>query len=139
MSGTRQVLFLCTANSARSQIAEAIVNARYTGWRAYSAGAHPAGMVHPLATQVLKEIGIDHHGESKSLDRFRGEPFDLVVTLCDEASEECPVWLGAGTRLHASFTDPARAVGSDSDRLNAFRTVRDELLLRIPDLLRAPS
>ncbi len=139
MSGPRRVLFLCTANSARSQMAEAIVNAKHMGWRAYSAGAHPSGKVHPLATQVLREIGIHHHGESKSLERFRDEPFDLVITLCDEASEECPVWLGSGIRLHASFSDPARAVGSDSDRLNAFRSVRDELLLRIPDLLRAPS
>ncbi len=132
----RRVLFLCTANSARSQIAEAIVNARYPDWEASSAGARPSGTIHPMALQVLREIGIDHHGASKSMDEFRGEKFSLVVTLCDEASEECPVWLGAGTRLHANFIDPAKATGSDEERLAVFRKVRDEMLLRLPDLLR---
>ncbi len=139
MSDPRRVLFLCTANSCRSQMAEAIVNARYPGWQAFSAGARPSGFVHPMAIQVLGEIGIKHNGESKSMERFQGVPFDLVVTLCDEASEECPVWLGTGTRLHANFVDPARATGTDEDRLAAFRKIRDEMLLRIPDLLRSPS
>ncbi len=139
MSASRRVLFLCTANSARSQLAEAIVNARYPEWRAFSAGARPSGQVHPMALRVLREIGIEHAGESKSLERFRDAPFDLVITLCDEANEECPVWLGGGTRLHANFPDPARVQGADDARLEAFRRVRDELLLRMPDLLRTPA
>ncbi len=91
-----------------------------------------------MALQVLREIGIEHQGESKAMERFRGEQFDLVVTLCDEASEDCPVWLGAGLRLHATFADPAMAQGTDAERLEAFRKVRDELLLRLPDLLGLP-
>lgn len=136
MNVPRRVLFLCTANSSRSQMAEAIVNARYPAWQAFSAGAQPSGLVHPMALQVLREIGIDHHGTSKSMQRFRGQPFDLVVTVCDEASEECPVWLGQGMRLHANFIDPAKATGAEEERLAVFRKVRDELLLRLPDLLR---
>ncbi len=135
MTDIRRVLFLCTANSSRSQIAEAIVNARYPEWRAFSAGARPSGSVNPMAIQVLGEIGIKHSGESKPLERFRGESFDLVVTVCDEASEECPVWLGGGTRLHANFIDPAKATGTDEERLTVFRKVRDQMLLRMPDLL----
>ncbi len=139
MNAPRRVLFLCTANSCRSQMAEAIVNARYPAWHASSAGARPSGLVHPMALQVLREIGIEHHGESKSMERFRDEAFDLVVTLCDEASEECPVWAGKGNRLHANFADPAMATGTDEERLLAFRKLRDEMLLRLPDLLRVPA
>lgn len=116
-------------------MAEAIVNARYPDWRAFSAGARPSGSVNPLAIRALGEIGINHSGESKPVERFRGEAFDLVVTVCDEASEECPVWLGTGTRLHANFIDPAKAAGTDEQRLAVFRKVRDEMLLRLPDLL----
>lgn len=138
MSPVRKVLFLCTSNSCRSQMAEAIVNARYPGWQAFSAGARPSGQVHPNTLRVLEEIGIQHHGESKSVERFRNEYFDLVVTVCDEASEECPVWMGQGSRLHANFVDPAKAGGTDEERLGAFRKVRDEMLLRLPDLLNSP-
>ena len=131
----RRVLFLCSGNSCRSQMAEAIVNARHPGWQAYSAGVQPAGFVHPLAIRALEEIGIHHEGESKSADRFRDLPFDLVVTVCDEANEQCPVWLGRGRRVHHSFRDPARATGTEEQRLAAFRQVRDELLAALPDLL----
>src|SRR5512142_61613 len=99
----RTVLFLCNGNSCRSQMAEAIVNARHPDWRAFSAGVQPAGYVHPLALQALEEIGIQHRGESKGADRFREQTFDLVVTVCDEAAEQCPVWLGDGKRVHRSF------------------------------------
>ncbi len=85
---TRQILFLCTGNSCRSHLAEAIVNARLSDeWTAVSAGTHPTGYVHPKAIQALSEIGIDHHGESKSVDQFRGMSFDLVVTVCDSVAE----------------------------------------------------
>ena len=126
------VLFLCNGNSCRSQMAEAIVNARHTGWRAFSAGVQPAGYVHPLALKVLEEIGIQHPGESKSVDRFREQPFDLVVTVCDEANEQCPVWLGKGRKLHHSFPDPAKATGTEAARLAAFRDVREQLLEILP-------
>lgn len=134
---TRQVLFLCTGNSCRSHLAEAIVNARLSSdWSAVSAGTQPAGYVHPLAIHVLAEIGIEHQGRSKSVDEFRDVPFDLVVTVCDSAAEECPVWLGQGKRAHLGFPDPAKATGSDEELMNVFRAVRDDMLVKIPDLLR---
>jgi arsenate reductase len=132
----RKVLFLCTGNSCRSQMAEAIVNTRHIEWRAFSAGTRPAGSVHPTAIQVLREIGIQHRGESKSVEQFRDDNFDLVVTVCDDANEECPVWLGRGKRIHQSFRDPAKVEGTDEERLAVFRQVRDELIKKIPDLLK---
>jgi arsenate reductase len=134
---TRQVLFLCTGNSCRSHLAEAIVNARLNDdWRAVSAGTHPAGYVHPLALRALAELGIEHRGESKHVDQFRTAPFDLVVTVCDSAAEECPVWLGQGKRVHLGFPDPAKATGTDEEIMHVFRAVRDDMLMKIPDLLR---
>ena len=126
------VLFLCTGNSCRSQLAEAIVNHDLAGrWRAVSAGTRPAGYVHPLAIQVLAEIGIQHTGESKSTDDFLGQSFDLVVTVCDDAAENCPVWLGKGRKMHIGFPDPAKAVGSDEEVLAAFRAVRDDIRAQV--------
>lgn len=126
-----KVLFLCTGNSCRSQMAEAIVNARMSDtWQAFSAGTRPAGYVHPKALEALSEIGIQHDGRSKRADEFRGVAFDLVVTVCDSAAEECPVWLGNGKRVHHSFPDPAK-----TDNINDFRKVRDEMLMEIPKLL----
>jgi arsenate reductase len=131
-----KVLFLCTGNSCRSQMAEAIVNARMgDAWQAYSAGTHPAGFVHPLAIQVLNEIGIQHHGHSKPVEEIQGITFDWVVTVCDSAAEECPVWLGIGKRLHLSFPDPARITGSEAEMIGAFRNVRDDIAWKIPQLL----
>ncbi len=132
----RSVLFLCTGNSCRSQMAEAIVNARLTNdWRAFSAGTEPSGYVHPKAIQVLTEIGITHQGESKSTDQFRDMDFDLVVTVCDDAAENCPVWLGKGKRVHLGFPDPARATGTDEEQLAVFRSVRDAIAAQVPALL----
>ena len=131
-----KVLFLCTGNSARSQMAEAIVNHRLGDrWEAVSAGTRPAGSVHPLAVRVLEEIGIIHHGRSKSMDEFMNQSFDLVVTVCDSAAEECPLWLGQGKRVHLGFPDPAKAQGSEEDLLPVFRAVRDDMLRQIPPLL----
>src|SRR3990172_6326408 len=136
MTQPRRVLFLCTGNSARSQMAEAIVNSRQGGeWQAQSAGTHPAGYVHPLAVRALAEIGIDHHGRSKSVDEMRDVPFDLVVTVCDSAAEECPLWLGPGRRVHLGYPDPAKAPGADDDRMAAFRQVRDGMIQSLPTLL----
>lgn len=136
MIGKRKVLFLCTGNSCRSQMAEAIVNARMgEEWEAYSAGTKPAGLVHPKALAVLAEIGIQHQGRSKSADEFRGINFDLVVTVCDDAAENCPVWLGKGRKTHLGFPDPAKVKGSDAEVLAAFRIVRDDLARQLPELL----
>jgi arsenate reductase len=132
----KTALFLCTGNSCRSQMAEAIVNARYPEWKAYSAGTKPAGYVHELAIEALAEIGIHHSGESKQIDDLPTKDFDLVVTVCDSAAEECPVWPGkAGKRVHHSFVDPAKAQGTLEERMQVFRSVRNEMLEVIPELL----
>jgi len=132
----KKVLFLCTGNSCRSQMAEAIVNARMGGeWQAVSAGTKPASYVHPKALTVLSEIGIQHTGSSKRADEFQGVDLDLVVTVCDSAAEECPVWLGKGKRVHHSFPDPAKAEGTEEEVMNVFRAVRDDMLMRILGLL----
>ena len=124
----KKVLFLCTGNSCRSQMAEAIVNARLGDrWHAVSAGTKPAGYVHPKALAALEEIGIQHKGRSKFADEFRNTDFDLVVTVCDSAAEECPVWIGKGKRTHHSFLDPAKAQGTDEEIMDVFRSVRDEI------------
>jgi arsenate reductase len=116
-------------------MAEAIVNARHPDWQAYSAGTRPTGFVHPMAIRVLREIGIEHRGESKSAEEFRDAVFDLVATVCDEANEECPVWPGEGRKVHETFPDPAKAKGSDDERMAVFRQVRDEMSRAIPGLL----
>ena len=127
----RKVLFLCTGNSCRSQMAEAIVNARLGElWEAVSAGTKPAGFVHPKVLEALREIGIQHEGRSKMADEFRDVNFDLVVTVCDSAAEECPVWLGKGKRTHHSFPDPAL-----TDNMDDFRKVRDDIARVIPTIL----
>ncbi len=132
----RKVIFLCTGNSCRSQIAEAIVNARLGDqWEAFSAGTRPAGAVHPLALAALTEIGIRHAGRSKHADEFRGVPFDLVVTVCDSAAEECPIWLGQGRRVHLGFPDPAKATGTEEEIMAVFRQVRDDIANKLPNLM----
>jgi arsenate reductase len=114
-------------------MAEAIVNARLADtWEAVSAGTRPAGYVHPKALAALAEIGILHAGRSKLADEFIGVDFDLVVTVCDSAADECPVWLGKGTRLHHSFSDPAK-----TDNMDDFRRVRDDIAREIVALLKS--
>ena len=136
MKSKKKVLFLCTGNSCRSQMAEAIVNHRMgDAWLAVSAGTKPSGYVHPKAIQVLAEYGILHEGESKLADQFRDWDLDLVVTVCDSAAEECPIWLGQGVRVHHSFPDPAEATGTAAEILGAFRTVRDAIAKEIIELL----
>jgi arsenate reductase len=113
-------------------MAEAIVNARMgDAWEAVSAGTKPAGYVHPKALQALSEIGIQHEGRSKLADEFRAVEFDLVVTVCDSAAEECPLWLGKGKRVHHSFPDPAK-----TDDITDFRNVRDDIEREITQLLK---
>ena len=128
----RRILFLCTHNSARSQMAEGLLR-HLAGncYEVYSAGTE-ATSVRPEAIAAIAELGIDISGqESETLDRYLGEPFDYVVTVCDDANEACPVFPGAKNRLHWSFRDPSRATGSDAERLEVFRAVRDEIRGRI--------
>jgi arsenate reductase len=127
-----RVLFLCTHNSARSQMAEGLLR-HLAGDRfeAHSAGTE-ATHVRPLAIRAMAEIGVDISGqESKTLARYVKEPFDHVITVCDDANEACPVFLGAKSRLHWSFRDPSRADGTEEERLAVFRMVRDEIRRRI--------
>jgi arsenate reductase len=127
----KRVLFLCTGNSCRSQMAEAIVNARLAdAWQAFSAGTKPTGFVHPKVLAALEEIGIRHAGRSKSMEEFRGQDFDLVMTVCDSAAEECPAWLGKGKKLHHDFPDPAK-----TNAWEDFRKLREDMLREIIPLL----
>jgi len=128
----KSVLILCTGNSARSQMAEAIVNHDLgETWQAFSAGTQPSGYVHPAAIQALSEISIDHHGISKSAEVFRGQDFDVVITVCDDAAQNCPVWLGKGMQAHIGFPDPAEVQGSLAEQMPVFRQVRDDIRTKI--------
>jgi arsenate reductase (thioredoxin) len=127
-----RILFLCTHNSARSQMAEGLLR-HLAGDRfeVHSAGTE-AAHVRPLAIRAMEEIGIDISGqESKTLEVYLGQPFEYVITVCDEANEACPFFPGAKNRLHWSLEDPSRAEGSEEERLAVFRKVRDELRERI--------
>lgn len=128
-----RVLFLCTGNAARSQMAEGLVKAHLGDtWEAISAGTRPVGEVHPLAVQVMDEIGIDISDQrSKSVEAFRDEDLDLVIAVCDDAARNCPIWMGRGRVIHFSFPDPAAVEGSEPERLAAFRQVRDGLRERV--------
>ncbi len=134
---TKRVLILCTGNSCRSQMAEALWEDLAKGaWESESAGSKPSGYVHPLAIRAMSELGVDiSAGESKSLDWFRDQPFDLVVTVCDNAKESCPVFSGAKETLHWPFEDPADAVGTDDEKMTVFRRVRDEIRHKIQTFL----
>ncbi len=129
----KRVLVLCTGNSCRSQMAEALWESLGGGeWRADSAGSRPSGYVHPLAIQAMRELDIDiSAATSKSLEEFRDDAFDVVVTVCDNAKESCPVFPGAAQLLHWPFDDPADATGTNDDQLAVFRRVRDEIKDRI--------
>ncbi len=128
-----KVLFLCTGNSCRSQMAEGLVKHYLSKeWKAYSAGTRPSGYVHPLAIKAMAELGIDiSKQKSKSTETFRNKNFDLVVTVCDNAAEDCPVWLGQGQIVHISFPDPAEATGTEIEQMEVFRSVRDDIRRRV--------
>ncbi len=130
----KKVLFLCTENSSRSQIAEGILRHLWGDrFEVESAGMRPSG-VNPVAIKVMAEIGIDISGHrSKSVEEFQGMNFDFVITTCDADRETCPVFAGKARRLHWSFNDPAEARGSEEEILSAFRKVRDEIMLQIQD------
>jgi arsenate reductase len=140
MTERRRVLFLCTHNSARSQMAEGLL--RHLGGDAFE--VHSAGTeatrVRPLAVRAMAELGIDISAHaSKTLDRYLGQPFDLVITVCDEANEACPVFPGARERRHWSFPDPSRATGTEEEQLAVYRAVRDAIRARIEAELLQPG
>ena len=129
-----QVLFLCTGNSARSQMAEAILrNLSHGQIVVESAGSAPRHDIHPMARAAVRALlGIDMTGRHpKSLDQFRGRHFDYVITVCDGVAETCPVFPGAVERVHWSFEDPAVAIGTDADRQRAFNMVAKQFITRI--------
>lgn len=131
MTKTR-ALFVCTHNSARSQMAEGLLrHLAGTSFEAASAGTE-ATRVRPEAVRAMSEANIDISGqESKTLQRYLGEPFDYVITVCDAAGESCPAFPGPAKRLHWSLPDPSQADGTDEERLEVFRSVRDRLKARI--------
>jgi arsenate reductase len=132
----KRVLFLCTHNSCRSQMAEGLVN-NYLGDRieAYSAGTE-ATRVNPLAIQALAELGIDiSHHHSKTLVQFANQQFDYVITLCGSANEQCPLFFGGVQRVHIGFDDPSRLPGTPEEVLSEFRRVRDEIRQKLTNYL----
>jgi len=138
MTDQIRVLILCTGNSARSQMAEGLL--RHDGGDAFiveSAGLEPS-FVRPEAIKAMHEIGIDISGQhSKSLDKFIGQPFEYVITVCDNANQNCPIFPGAKHRLHWSVEDPAAVGGTEETRLEAFRAARDDLGARIRKFIEA--
>ena len=132
----KHVLFVCTGNSCRSQMAEAFVNHFLSDrFEAVSAGTEPSSP-NPLALQVLEEIGLSHKGaRSKHLTEFDDRKFDHVITLCDHANESCPVYFGNTKREHLGFDDPAKASGSPDEIIAEFRRVRDEIGVKVMEYL----
>jgi arsenate reductase len=132
-----KVLFLCTENACRSQMAEGLVNHDLAGRvQAFSAGVRPS-QVNPRAIQVMSELGIDiSQQRSKSVDNLKGEQFDLVITVCDRAAGECPLFPGNTEIMHVGFPDPAQATGTEEEILTVFRQVRDDLRGQLIPLLK---
>jgi arsenate reductase len=132
MSEKKRVLILCTGNSARSQMAEGLLrNDAGNRFEVASAGVEPSS-VRPEAIEAMRDTGIDiSRHRSKSVDEFAGEEFDYVITVCDNANEQCPVFPGAPKRIHWSIDDPATAKGDEDTRRDVFRRVRDELRHRL--------
>lgn len=131
-NGKRRILFLCTGNSCRSQMAEGwLRHLASDRFESLSAGANPAGYVHPLAIEVMREAGVDISGQSsKHIREFlppEGIPPDLIISVCGNAEKECPLFPGTVERWHWPFDDPYHAGGTDEQRLAEFRRVRDEI------------
>lgn len=140
MSNTKKILFICTGNSARSQMAEGLM--RYLGkedWEVYSAGLFPS-YVHPLAIRVMDEIGIDISRQtSKSMDPFLSKRFDYVIILCGHAAIACPIFPGQEKRLDWPLEDPASAIGTIEERLIVFRRVRDEIKAHLEEFMKTEA
>lgn len=135
MDAKKRILFLCTGNAARSQMAEGLMRAMYGDeFDVFSAGSRPAGWVHPMAIAALAEMGIDiRDAQSKSAAQFLDEPFDIVVTVCDSAAQDCPSWPGAQRIEHWPIEDPT---GSEENEPQRFGETRDELSKRIKELVK---
>lgn len=132
-----RVLFLCTHNSARSQMAEALLRARSRGRVEVESAGTEKTLVRPLALKALNEIGIDASAQtSKTMERFIDEQFDYVITVCDAANDACPTFPNAGAREHWSLPDPSKATGSEEQQLEVYRAVREELDVRIQGLVK---
>ena len=130
----KKVLILCTGNSARSQMAEGLLRHDDGNTFEVESAGTKLGTVRPEAIKAMQEIGIDISGHrSKHVDEFDGQRFDYVITVCDNAKESCPVFLGAVKRLHHSFDDPPPSVGTEEERMAIFRRVRDELRTYLKD------
>jgi arsenate reductase (thioredoxin) len=132
-----KVIFICTGNSCRSQMAEGLLRTlagdRY---EVYSAGLKPS-VVNPRAIHVMKEIGTDISGhQSKSVEQYLEQPFDYIITVCDNANETCPYFPGSGKRIHWSFTDPADATGTEEEILSEFRKIRDQIKSGLENFIR---
>lgn len=134
---TQRVLILCTGNCVRSQMAEGLL--RHLGgsaYEVYSAGSKPNGYVSPLAIEAMREIGLDISAHrSKSVSEFDGQRFNIVITVCDSAAGECPVFSGSPQRIHWSIWDPGAATGSHDEKLAAFRQVREQLAWLLREFL----
>ena len=131
-----RILILCTGNSCRSQMTEGILKNKYPEWNIFSAGTRPEKKVNLFAVQVMKEIGIDISEHfPKSIDLFTSQSFDLVITVCDNAKEACPVFTGkVGKRIHIGFIDPADATGTNEEILSVYRKVRDQIRKEFSDI-----
>ena len=140
-TGKKRVLVLCTGNSARSQMAAGFLKAMDPRLEVYSAGTNPAPRVNPFAIQVMSEVGIDiSNGTPKSVQQFLGQPFDYVITVCDDADKNCPRFQGkVGKRTHIGFPDPAKATGTDNEKLSVFRKVRDDIRIGFASFTKAIS
>lgn len=135
-----RVLILCTHNSARSQMAEGFLRSVAGDRFEVASAGTEAARVHPLATRAMAEIGIDLGGHtSKTLDAFREQSWDYVITVCDSAAERCPLFPGPARRIHWSFEDPSAAKGTDGERLTVFRRVRDQITARLRAWLTEPD
>jgi arsenate reductase len=136
----KHVLILCTGNSCRSQMAEGLIN-HFLGeqWEAVSAGTHPSRL-NPYAIRAMGEIGIDiSHQQSKGVEKFLDYPLDLVVTVCSDADQNCPIFPGNVKRAHIGFDDPANVVGTDEEIMRQFRRVRNEIQDRLLTYLKMGS
>ncbi len=124
-----RILILCTGNSCRSQMAEGLLRSFDDRLEVFSAGSKPADEVHPMAVRVMRAAGLDiSDGRPKSVDEFIEQPFDYVITVCGNARDACPVFVGeVGERLHIGFDDPAHATGTEEEILEIFRRSRDEI------------
>jgi len=128
MFNIKRILFLCTGNSCRSQMADGIINHDFAGQvEAFSAGTEPGGL-NQKAIEVMAELGIDiSTNSSDHIDQYHGQTFDYVITLCGDANDKCPLFVGGAERIHIGFDDPPKATGTEEEVMNVYRRVRDEI------------